>query len=121
MRSTDVAPVTSVRSSAAMNLRTGLQYTRPSNTTSKGAWRPRRQPSGLGSGPGQMVPSCSNGQRLSPYEQKTQQSPGLGDRMTWHPAHSWKATHPLVGIVSTEVCPQAGQVRVTVRSAMYRG
>jgi hypothetical protein len=71
-----------------------------------------------GTGPAHRVPSCTGGHRLSPKEQNTQQSPALGVSRAAQPAHWWKATQPLVGIVSTDVWPQDGHVSVDVSSAM---
>lgn len=34
------------------------------------------------------APSCCGGQRLSAYEQNTQQSPGLGRSTVWQLTHS---------------------------------
>jgi hypothetical protein len=51
------------------------------------------------------------GQRTSPNEQKTQQSPGFGRKSVPQPTHSKKYTQALVGIVSTETCPHTGHVR----------
>jgi len=36
-----------------------------------------------------------------PYEQKTQQSPGLGFSSSPQPTHSYKNWHAVVGMVST--------------------
>jgi hypothetical protein len=51
------------------------------------------------------------GQRTSPNEQKTQQSPGFGRKSVPQPTQSKKYTQALVGIVSTETCPHTGHVR----------
>ncbi len=38
--------------------------------------------------PGHSHASCTDGQRLSAYEQNTQQSPDFGRSTVWHRSHS---------------------------------
>src|SRR5256885_17028687 len=71
-----------------------------------------------GSTPGQSHASCTNGHRLSPYEQNTQQSPGFGDSVVPQAAHSYKTTHRSSGIVSVAAWLHVGHVTVTLRSAI---
>ena len=54
------------------------------------------------------------GQAVSPYEQNTQQSPGLGVNSSPQAAQSWNHAQALVGIVCNLLTPQCGQVRVEV-------
>jgi hypothetical protein len=60
--------------------------------------------------PQQPRASCTGGHGTEPYEQNTQQSPDFGLSSAWQPPHRWKYRHASVGIVSTEVKPQCGQV-----------
>jgi len=50
------------------------------------------------------------GQGTEPYEQNTQQSPGLGESTTLQFEHSWNHWHESVGIVSVSLWPHSGQV-----------
>jgi hypothetical protein len=59
--------------------------------------------------------ACMGGHGTSPYEQKTQQSPGRGRSREPQPAQRWKNWQASVGIVSSETWPHSGQVRREVR------
>src|SRR3546814_20262279 len=57
------------------------------------------------------MPCCTGGHLTVPYEQYTQQSPGIGWKIAWQAAHSWNHRHALVGMVSRVDTPHSGQVR----------
>jgi hypothetical protein len=46
--------------------------------------------------------NCTGGHGTLPYEQNTQQSPGLGCSSNPQCVHSWKYTQALVGMVSMD-------------------
>jgi hypothetical protein len=50
------------------------------------------------------------GHGTEPYEQNTQQSPGLGLNLVRQPVHSKKMRHASIGIISIFARPQQGQV-----------
>lgn len=51
---------------------------------------------------------CFIGQRSEPYEQNTQQSPGVGRSSVWHPLHSWKKVQASVGMRHVSSNSQTG-------------
>jgi hypothetical protein len=51
-------------------------------------------------------------QRIEPYEQKTQQSPGFGRSVMPHAGHVQKNRHASAGIRSSTRARHSGQVRV---------
>jgi hypothetical protein len=55
---------------------------------------------------------CIGGQGTSPNEQKTQQSPGWGLKISLHCLHSWKNWQASVGIAIFSENPHFGQVSV---------
>lgn len=52
---------------------------------------------------------------MSPYEQNTQQSPGLGRMRVPHSTQSWMYTHALTGMTSSVSARHTGQRSRAVR------
>lgn len=65
--------------------------------------------------------ACTGGQGTSPYEQNTQQSPGLGLSSAPQAGQSWKNRQASVGMVSTDRCPHCGHVSVLCRHGSRMG
>ena len=61
---------------------------------------------------------CIGGQAVSPYEQKTQQSPSLGRIIVSQLGHFQKNWHASVGIVSRDWELQFGHVMVDCNSTL---
>ena len=59
--------------------------------------------------------SCTGGHGTVPYEQNTQQSPGLGLSNSPHVLQTYKKMQASVGMVSAAWCPQCGHVSVDCR------
>jgi hypothetical protein len=69
--------------------------------------------------PAEVVPHSQRymrrgGQSLSPYEQNTQQSPGLGLTTARQCGQSQKNTQASVGMISTDPAPHTGQRIIVV-------
>ena len=58
------------------------------------------------------------GQRTSPKEQKTQQSPAFGCAVFWQAGQVHRTTQASTGIVAVWCSPQEGQVRVELRTTV---
>lgn len=56
--------------------------------------------------------NCTGGQGTLPNEQKTQQCPGSGRSNAPQETHGWKYTQASVGMISSRLAPQRGQVSV---------
>lgn len=67
----------------------------------------------------QSGPPWRGGQATSPYEQNTQQSPGVGLSNSPQSTHSWNQTQAFVGIVCVLCAPQWGQVMVDCRLGVF--
>lgn len=63
---------------------------------------------------------AANEQRRSPYEQKTQQSPGAGRRTSRHAGHLQKKTHALDGISPSVFAPHCGHVKRAVSTVAFQ-
>jgi hypothetical protein len=92
----------------------------PSTGEPGGALTKRRVAAYVDAGrvPQHSEPFWRGGQAVSPYEQNTQQSPGLGWSSSPQASQSWNQRQAFVGIVCGLRAPQCGQVRTQTVSGI---